>query len=192
MRMMRLPAVWTTNLVALLFGAAMFAAYAFLPQLCRLRGRGYGFGASVTDAGLLMLPMLVAMAVAGSSGGSRLVSSTSWLGPRSACPAPLACHADAGGRAHGRLGLGSAPHRPASRALLDDVRRDHAGLRVLLVAHDSVVLMLRHLIEGLSLPELEAIVRSGPVVNASITRWTGDTGRLVLAEYNTVTHLPGE
>src|SRR5689334_1484698 len=31
MRLMRLPAVWTTNLVALLFGAAMFTTYAFLP-----------------------------------------------------------------------------------------------------------------------------------------------------------------
>src|SRR4051794_15404424 len=32
MRMMRLPAVWTTNVVALLFGAGMFGVYAFLPQ----------------------------------------------------------------------------------------------------------------------------------------------------------------
>jgi len=29
MRMMRLPAVWTTNLVALLFGATMFGIFAF-------------------------------------------------------------------------------------------------------------------------------------------------------------------
>ena len=33
MRMMRIPAVWTTNLVALLFGAGMYAAFAFLPEL---------------------------------------------------------------------------------------------------------------------------------------------------------------
>jgi MFS family permease len=70
MRMMRLPAVWTTNLVALLFGAGMFAAYAFVPQFMQIpRAAGYGFGASVTRAGLLMLPMLVAMAVAGSLSG---------------------------------------------------------------------------------------------------------------------------
>ncbi|MCE7011108.1 hypothetical protein LWC34_51140 [Kibdelosporangium philippinense] len=62
MRMMRLPAVWTTNTVALLFGAAMFAAWAFIPQLAQTPpSQGYGFGASVSQAGLLMLPMLVVM-----------------------------------------------------------------------------------------------------------------------------------
>lgn len=66
MRMMRLPAVWTTNAVTLLFGAAMFAAWAFIPQLAQTpTGLGYGFGASISQAGLLMLPMLVAMFVAG-------------------------------------------------------------------------------------------------------------------------------
>lgn len=66
MQMMRLPAVWTTNLVALLFGAGMFATYAFLPQFLQTpRSTGYGFGTTVTGAGLAMLPMLVTMAVAG-------------------------------------------------------------------------------------------------------------------------------
>nr|WP_221382137.1 MFS transporter [Actinoplanes polyasparticus] len=70
MRMMRLPAVWTANLVALLFGAAMFGVFAFLPQLMQLpRESGFGFGATVTGAGLLMLPMLVTMAVFGSLSG---------------------------------------------------------------------------------------------------------------------------
>ncbi|WBQ06814.1 MFS transporter [Kribbella sp. CA-293567] len=70
MRMMRLPAVWTTNLVALLFGAAMFAVYAFVPQFMQVpASTGYGFGATVTRAGLLMLPMLVGMALAGSLSG---------------------------------------------------------------------------------------------------------------------------
>ncbi len=70
MRMMRLPAVWTANLVALLFGAAMFGVFAFLPQLMQIpRSSGYGFGATVTGAGLLMLPMLVTMAVFGSLSG---------------------------------------------------------------------------------------------------------------------------
>ncbi|MET0422669.1 MAG: MFS transporter [Actinoplanes sp.] len=76
MRMMRLPAVWTTNLVALLFGAAMFGVFAFLPQLMQVpQSSGYGFGASVTRSGLLMLPMLVAMAVFGSLSGPL----TRWL-----------------------------------------------------------------------------------------------------------------
>ena len=66
MRMLRLPAVWTTNLVALLFGAAMFAIFAFVPQFVETpASAGYGFGASVTEAGLLLLPMLVSVFVAG-------------------------------------------------------------------------------------------------------------------------------
>ncbi|QNE18607.1 MFS transporter [Kribbella qitaiheensis] len=70
MRMMRLPAVWTTNLVALLFGAAMFAVYAFVPQFMQIPTvAGFGFGSSVSQAGLLMLPMLVTMAVTGSLSG---------------------------------------------------------------------------------------------------------------------------
>ena len=70
MRMMRLPAVWTTNLVALLFGAAMFAVYAFVPQFMQIpKAAGFGFGSSVTQAGLLMLPMLVTMAITGSLSG---------------------------------------------------------------------------------------------------------------------------
>ena len=82
MRMMRLPAVWTTNLVSLLFGAAMFGIFAFLPQLMQVpAASGYGFGASVTEAGLLMLPMMVTMAVFGSVSGplTRWVSSKAQL-----------------------------------------------------------------------------------------------------------------
>lgn len=70
MRMMRLPAVWTANLVALLFGACMFSVYGFLPEFLQTPAvAGYGFGTSVTGAGLLMLPMLVTMAVSGSLSG---------------------------------------------------------------------------------------------------------------------------
>ncbi|GIE76829.1 MFS transporter [Actinoplanes philippinensis] len=82
MRMMRLPAVWTTNLAAMLFGAAMFGVFAFLPQLMQVpAASGYGFGASVTGAGLLMAPMLVAMAVFGSLSGplTRWVSNKAQL-----------------------------------------------------------------------------------------------------------------
>lgn len=66
MRMMRLPAVWTTNLVALLFGAQTFGVCAFLPQFVQLPvSTGYGFGNSVTVAGLLLLPLPVTMSVTG-------------------------------------------------------------------------------------------------------------------------------
>jgi predicted MFS family arabinose efflux permease len=70
MRMMRRPAVWPTNLAALLFGASWFAIFAFLPQFVQTpTTAGYGFGATVTQAGLLMLPMVVTMFLAGVASG---------------------------------------------------------------------------------------------------------------------------
>ncbi|MEV4539612.1 MFS transporter [Asanoa sp. NPDC049518] len=66
MRMMRAPAVWTTNLVALLFGIGMYGLMGFLPAFMQtVPAAGYGFGASVTRAGLLMLPLSVTMFVSG-------------------------------------------------------------------------------------------------------------------------------
>ncbi|WP_395658464.1 MFS transporter [Nocardioides sp.] len=66
MRMMRIPTVWTANLTALLFGAGMYAMFAFLPQFLQTpESSGYGFGVSVTESGLLLLPQTVASFVAG-------------------------------------------------------------------------------------------------------------------------------
>lgn len=66
LKVMRLPAVWTTNAAALLFGAGMYSIWSFLPGFVQTpSSAGYGFGASVTAAGLLMLPMLVAMFLSG-------------------------------------------------------------------------------------------------------------------------------
>lgn len=66
MTMMRTTAVWTTNVVSLLFGAGLFAVMTFLPVFLQTPPEaGYGFGASVTQAGLLLLPMTVTMFGAG-------------------------------------------------------------------------------------------------------------------------------
>ena len=66
MQMMRIPTVWTANLVALLFGFGMYSSFAFLPQFLQTpEAAGYGFGASVTESGLLLLPQTVATFVAG-------------------------------------------------------------------------------------------------------------------------------
>ncbi|WP_317446540.1 MFS transporter [Streptomyces collinus] len=66
LRVMRQPSVWTTNAAALLFGAGMYAIWSFLPGFVQTpAAAGYGFGASVTESGLLMLPMLVAMFLSG-------------------------------------------------------------------------------------------------------------------------------
>jgi EmrB/QacA subfamily drug resistance transporter len=57
MQMMRLPAVWTNNLVALLIGAGMYATFAFLPEFLQTPpAAGYGFGASIIQSGLMLLP----------------------------------------------------------------------------------------------------------------------------------------
>jgi broad specificity phosphatase PhoE len=90
-------------------------------------------------------------------------------------------------RPPGGESFGDVAERLAS--LLTDVRREHAGRRVLVVAHDAVVLMLRRLVEGLSWDEVRAIARDGLAANASVTRWTGVDGALVLAEYNVTAHL---
>jgi MFS family permease len=67
MRMMRIPAVWTTNLVALLTGVGMYTTMTFLPQLVQMPKQftGYGFTASVTQSGIYMLPMTAGMFVLG-------------------------------------------------------------------------------------------------------------------------------
>lgn len=66
MHMMRIPTVWTTNLTALLFGAGMYAMFAILPQFLQTpESSGYGFGVSVTESGLLLLPQTVASFIAG-------------------------------------------------------------------------------------------------------------------------------
>jgi EmrB/QacA subfamily drug resistance transporter len=66
MRMMRLPAVWTTNLAALLVGVGMYAIFAFLPEFVQTpTSAGYGFGASITQSGLILLPSSATMFVIG-------------------------------------------------------------------------------------------------------------------------------
>jgi 2,3-bisphosphoglycerate-dependent phosphoglycerate mutase len=84
--------------------------------------------------------------------------------------------------------FGDVAGRMAS--FLADLNRDHAGERVVVVAHDAVVLMMRYVIEGLDWDGIAAIARTGHVRNASITRFDGSSGRLVLDRYNTVDHLP--
>jgi EmrB/QacA subfamily drug resistance transporter len=57
MRLMRRRTVWSTNLVALLLGATLYAPFAFLPEYMQTSpSAGYGFGVSVTVSGLIMAP----------------------------------------------------------------------------------------------------------------------------------------
>ncbi|MCM3883430.1 histidine phosphatase family protein [Frankia sp. R82] len=76
-------------------------------------------------------------------------------------------------------------------SLLADLHARHPRQRVLVVAHDAVVVVLRQIIEDLSYDDLEQISATGGIRNAGITRFTHRDGRLALAEFNTVTHLSG-
>ncbi|MRJ75550.1 MFS transporter [Aeromicrobium sp. SMF47] len=60
MKMMRLPGVWTTNLVALLLGVGMYASFGFIPQFNQTPSEsGYGFGSSITESGMILLPSAI-------------------------------------------------------------------------------------------------------------------------------------
>jgi EmrB/QacA subfamily drug resistance transporter len=70
MKMMRIRGVWTTNSVAALLGFGMYSSFILLPDLVETPSRaGYGFGASVTGAGLFLVPSTIAMLLAGAQTG---------------------------------------------------------------------------------------------------------------------------
>ena len=70
MRMMRIRGVWTTNAVAALLGFGMYASFILLPEFVETPVRiGYGFGSSVTGAGLFLVPSTLAMLIAGAQTG---------------------------------------------------------------------------------------------------------------------------
>src|SRR5262249_44447028 len=70
MGMMRLRPVWTTNLAAFLIGFGMYSSFVLLPEFVEQPSTTRsGFGASVTQAGLYMLPATLAMLFAGPIAG---------------------------------------------------------------------------------------------------------------------------
>nr|WP_310106349.1 histidine phosphatase family protein [Sphingomonas sp. BE138] len=101
--------------------------------------------------------------------------------------------------------LGKFYHRPPGgeswcdvifrlRSVMDTIALHHAGQRVMIVAHQVVVLCLRYIIENLSEERILAIDREGDVANGSVTEYrfdpaTGQEGGMVLTGYNIVSHL---
>jgi len=82
MRMMRLRGVWTTNLTAMMAGFGMFGSFLLVPQLVQMPPEaGFGFDATVTQAGLFLLPSALIMLFAGPFSG--------WLGGRLGSRVPL-------------------------------------------------------------------------------------------------------
>ncbi|MFW2830170.1 histidine phosphatase family protein [Sphingomonas sp. ID0503] len=96
--------------------------------------------------------------------------------------------------------LGKFYHRPPGgeswadvilrlRSLLDTVSLHYAGMDVMIVAHQVVVLCLRYVIENLSEAEILAIDREADVANCSVTEYVfdesmGERGNLRLLRYN--------
>lgn len=80
---LRQPAVAATNLTGLMIGLAMFSSFLLIPQFAQApEDTGYGFGYSVTQSGLLLLPSAGAQLIAGPFAG--------WLGGRIGFRATLA------------------------------------------------------------------------------------------------------
>ena len=79
------------------------------------------------------------------------------------------------------------------RSLLHELQLRYAGERVLIVAHQVVVLCFRYLLEELDEQRLLAIDRAGDVANCSITRYEHNEAlerpRLELRTYNFVAPL---
>src|SRR3954451_23336444 len=70
MRMLRLRRVWMTYLVVMLFGIGMYASFVLIPTLVQEpRSTGYGFGASITQAGIFLVPSTVMMLIVGQIAG---------------------------------------------------------------------------------------------------------------------------
>jgi EmrB/QacA subfamily drug resistance transporter len=69
MRMMAIRGVWTTNTVAFLIGVGMYSSFVLLPELVQEPASTGGFGASVTAAGLFLLPATIAIVVIGQMAG---------------------------------------------------------------------------------------------------------------------------
>jgi probable phosphoglycerate mutase len=105
--------------------------------------------------------------------------------------------------------LGKFYHRPPAgeswcdvilrlRSALDTMALHHSGERVLVVAHQVVVLCLRYLLENMTEEQILAIDRDGDVANCSVTEYAfdpaarGGDGDLVLRRYNFVAPMERE
>lgn len=70
-RLFRIRGVWTAHVVALAFGFAMFGTFVLVPTILQLPSvLGYGFGKTVSEAGLYLLPTVVAMVISGVVAGA--------------------------------------------------------------------------------------------------------------------------
>jgi 2,3-bisphosphoglycerate-dependent phosphoglycerate mutase len=78
------------------------------------------------------------------------------------------------------------------RAVLRELRDDHPDGRVLLVAHEATVLLIRYLTEHLSEEQLMAVSHEHTIANTSISSWRRVDGQLRAEQFNAVEHLHRE
>ena len=76
-----------------------------------------------------------------------------------------------------------------ARSLLATEAQRHDGERLLLVAHQAVIMVFRYVLEGLTEQEVLDIDRRERVANTSLTRYETADGALRLITSNTVDHL---
>ncbi|GAB2855950.1 histidine phosphatase family protein [Actinoallomurus bryophytorum] len=74
------------------------------------------------------------------------------------------------------------------RSAMSDIERDHPGGRVLIVAHDAVVMLFRYIVEQLTEQQLLEIERT-LVPNASLAIWSRREGEMRLVTFNSTDHL---
>jgi broad specificity phosphatase PhoE len=101
-------------------------------------------------------------------------------------------------QAAARSSLGKFYHRPPGgeswcdvilrlRSVVDTISIHHTDQRVLIVAHQVVVLCLRYLLENMDEKQILAIDAEGDVANCAVTDYAAtDDGRLRLMRYNFV------
>jgi broad specificity phosphatase PhoE len=75
------------------------------------------------------------------------------------------------------------------RAALGDLRREYPDGRVLIFAHDVVILLLRYLLEGLTVSRLVEMAASATLANGSLTVWRRNGKALDLFCCNETDHL---
>ncbi|CAM4278484.1 histidine phosphatase family protein [Nocardia ninae] len=76
------------------------------------------------------------------------------------------------------------------RGVVSDLRSEHRHRRVLIVAHDAVVLFLRQILENLTDTAVLALAEEGLAGNGSITGWQRTADGYQLLTYDERTHLP--
>ena len=106
-------------------------------------------------------------------------------------------------QAAARAFLGKLYHRPPGgeswadvaervRAVVTDLRLDHAGEDVVVVTHQAVIMLFRYVLEELDEAAVLDLSRRVDLANTSVTTFAHDGDRLVLTGANDTSHLPAE